>query len=783
MPAPANNKTIPHFFKPYAKPRSRIPVNDVVEEEIIVAARPSQSETIRPKDASSTPTKRHGSEGSDTSPAGFRDTPPTSRRLPIGTPRKTNHATQLHGSADLKPNVSGPNSSQTRTLMAVEISPPSISRPPTQLPNEVPDRAASASFSSISTLSSVPMSSSSSSRRVMKGGMKAVTNSDSGSADSDTDELADPIVFVPRKRQKLTPPGEDATHAIEIVDSAQPSRTSGRSSDTDRRSNGRYTPRMAPSPPQNVYKHSLLKLVKQREKEEKTAARIKEAQAEFEEAQRQREERLKQDQNLSNGLKAATADDSDEGDRMRLAMQRTEALQEEERFYYFRGRISTEPIEFPSLFKPGGEPLQPWMKILQNEQSRTHAFLSGFVADMAQKEPLTPRLHEWIANQLMLETRTDLCEAYSAVLKASYSQPSNWQGEFLKFDYFHDTIDELDDDALEDHATIPNSQPTGLPYVLRILQVICTNRRLLSDAGASLIVSLSLAGADQHIKDDAELMTDLHDTIGTALDAFPGAEDFDATCKRVHQAFFARGYLSQYLRCRVISSLPAASERAHHLRRALALHLIADFTRTEDYRIDPISSDWVAIILNRLRSAPEFNIAQILNYSLFDSLVGILDIAIDAGFADCGLPSSVPTPAKPKAFLNGPSGTPSAESSFNSQIDALTQQLLHMSSQIRGSGTSHLRRTEAKASLDRLIVRLENGVRTKAKPRKGIFGDATSAQQRAFLSGFLKPISTDRDAEDDGVSVSPADVLNDRKIGGGNQTSEESSAVSGAESR
>ena len=276
-------------------------------------------------------------------------------------------------------------------------------------------------------------------------------------------------------------------------------------------------------------------------------------------------------------------------------------------------------------------------------------------------------------------------------------------------------------------------------------------------------------------------MIELHDTIENALDAFLSAEDFEATCKKVSEAFFAREYLSQYLRCRVISSLPAASERAHHLRRALALHLVAGFTRSEDYRFDLTSSDWVAIIMSRLRSAPEFHISQITNYSLFDSLVGILDIAVDAGFANPVSRSSISMPAKSKPLLNRSSDTPSAESSFNSQIDTLTQQLRQMSNSIRGSGTSHLRRTEAKATLDRLIVRLEHGVRTRPKARKGIFGDATG-EQRAFLSGFPKPTSTAHDEADDGVSVIPAEMFSGREVGGDNQTSAESSAVSGAES-
>ena len=73
-----------------------------------------------------------------------------------------------------------------------------------------------------------------------------------------------------------------------------------------------------------------------------------------------------------------------------------------------------------------------------------------------------------------------------------------------------------------------------------------------------------------------------------------------------------------------------------------------------------------------------------------------------------------------------------------------------MASRIRGAGTTHLRRTEAKSAFDRLITRLEHSVRTKPKPRKGIFGGVTG-EQRTFLSGFLK--RPDEKQEDDSSGV------------------------------
>ena len=792
MPPPGKPKTNPDFFKRFAVPKhrpsiedavedemrlripkSRIPVNDVVEDEIVVAS--------HSRSGSSSLSKRDGPLSSSLGSTSSEDAASPTTTSPVGTPQKRSHLSKVDDAMDTTPIVSSPSSAQKMVLNAVEVPSPRLPPPPPPTKDAI-ERPPAASFSSISTLSSVPMSSSSSSRRIVKDGINAVTNSDSGSADSDSEELADPSTFIVSKRRKLTPPGKDADHAIEIIDSAQTIRQSDRISKEKRSSMG-GRPSLPPSPPRPVYKHSLSSLVKQRQKEEKAVIRMKEAEVAFDEAQKKREERMKQEQDLSSGLRAATADDSDEGDRMLLAMQRTEALQEDAKFCYFHKRLQRPAIRFLAIYDPADEASRPWMKLLRSEESRRQAFLSGFVADMAAKDSLPVQIYEWIEGEVLYEESTDLCEAYTEVLQACASRmPSFKLGDvFSGLHYFYQTIEDSEGDKKQNQASIPDGPPPGLRYVFRIVQQFCTVPAILANSVATLIVHLAAAGADEYVKGDAALLNELHDTIESVLDADPKEDCFEAICEHVHQAFFALDYLSEQLRCRIIAALPATSERTHHLRRLLTLHLVAGFTRGRDYHNDPNSPEWVEIVTGRLMSAPEFNISQTTNYSLFDSLIEILDIAFDAGFSNLPLQSSHPAPRKTTLHLSNQTTVPTAESTFNSQIDTITQQLRLMSSRIRGSGTSHLRRTEAKSSLERLIMRLEHSVRTRPKPRKGIFGGATS-EQRAFLSGFLKPDSAKPGNESDSVSVVPPEMLSDREVGDDKEISGNTSTVSGAES-
>ncbi|KAK3696033.1 hypothetical protein LTR37_018175 [Vermiconidia calcicola] len=778
-PSSQNNKSIKDFFKPFTIPKKRIPVNDVVEEEIVVASpRPQSSgSSLSSRPVSVSPVKRLS--GKTRSGRSSNASTPTNRS-PTKTPTKRFKNVQLDGAADDDTLIHiSPSSAKRREMEAVEIPSPRPAPPaPPQSAREAPTRDATTSFSSVSTLSSVPMSSQSSSKRIMKNGMQAVTNSDSGSASSDSDELADVSTFIPRKRLKMTPPGKDAEHAIEIPSTVKPAaRQSARLSDQTLRGSrsGTSTPRLPPSPPRTAYKYSLANMIKQQQKQEKEEARIREADAAFEEVQRRREEEMKREEEAGAGLKAAVADDSDEGERMMLAMARTEALQDEEKFYYFRNsKDRAEAEDFPELLD------SPWSLLSRNEQTRTQAFLTGFVSLLAEKLEVPRDLQLWLIAQLAIETRHDLCEAYAQTLHCMRVRTGRSSitlqelSNILTNLSYHKARSSSERPQLNRNNAKLRGPPPGLRHLVQALEDLCATTTSSAPAVAHVIFQLMLAGIDEHIVRDVDLQSCVHNGIDNILNDRQDDEFLEQLYEwTLH--FLFKSELSLQLRCRAVASLPACSERGHRLRRLLALRIIANLDAKHEYRSDATSPNWAEVIVSHLKTAPEFTTSGFTNYALLDSLVSVFNIAIDAGFST----NSSSHPKSPKPLAASKSSKPvtsDAETTFNAQIDALTSQLRQISSRIRDAGTSHLRRAEAKSSIERLVVRLEYSVRTKPKPKKGIFGGMVLAEQRSFLSGFLKK-------QDDAVSVVPVDMLSEREISSGEDTdgSGVGAAVAGAE--
>ena len=203
--------------------------------------------------------------------------------------------------------------------------------------------------------------------------------------------------------------------------------------------------------------------------------------------------------------------------------------------------------------------------------------------------------------------------------------------------------------------------------------------------------------------------------------------------------------LSLNLQCRLVSSMPTGNSTLRLLRKKLALLLI---TRSESDR--PLESeDWTAVILNRLRKWRVFQVTEATDYTLLASLVDVLDIAIGPGFSDFAFlnkPSEKAEqqqqPPTGRLHFGRNSHTPRISSpeehAFNSQIDSVTQALQKKSSHIKDGSMSDLQRTEAKAVLGRVIMRLEHAVRTRPKLKRGVFDDGPDAESVGLMDGFVK---------------------------------------------
>lgn len=761
----SKNGDIRGFFKQFAQPRipkSHIPVQDEGDEIVVSMSSPKRSgsprQTSRVRKPSRSPRgSKNGKSSSQSSQSSsalssLGSTPTRQQSTPRTTPKARVVVRQMEKRKQSLSGHSSPSGSQRRVLAAVEIpfpkpkspvNPPQEASPRPKSPvialTESSTRPVTASFSSISTLSSVPHSTQSSSRRVIKNGIQAITNSDSGSAESSDDDLADASTFMPppRKKIKLTPSppaGKDREHAIEVPDTVKPIR---RPIARDKRSTGSASApaRDASPPPRTDYKDSLAKLLAQRLKEEKAEKKLKEMEERFAEGEKARDEARRKDREAMSGVKLAAADDSDEGERMMLAMQRTGALDEDEKFYYFAGIVSKCKDEpFPSEACAG---LGGWMEKMKDERWRTHACLSGFLAECAAKEEMPSPIRKWLCNQIMHENSEDLCEAYTVVLETcrltnleDSDNDEMHDEEANPGCYLSDFYSSLD-------SSIERAKPVlpfRLPNVLRIIRRFNVDFvDPWTDVTAASFTHLMLANLDANVQSNGSLKVAIEDSM-------------DYIVRQWRQETWSFGYnvgrwmdLIDYecwpiqTRCRAIAAMPDLSEQSGELKRYLALHVLHEKIDYVNRRPDSVLYDG-NLLLERLKTMPEFSISDTTDYGLLSHLVQLLEIGISSGF-----PTQTPQLAK-ETTLHSTKQSDSSEKSFNAQIDAFVSQLNLMSSRIRDAGTTHLRRTQAKSAIERLSKRLEYGVRTKPKPRKGVFSSETLSTEgeRDFLKGFLK---------------------------------------------
>lgn len=427
------------------------------------------------------------------------------------------------------------------------------------------------------------------------------------------------------------------------------------------------------------------------------------------ERQRQRDERKHGERLAASGLQAAVTDDSDEGERVMLAMQRTGALEDEEKFYFFDGvKHNVVDEDFPDALD--GEPT--WIEKLRRERWRIQACLSGFAAESARKDGLPPAVQMWMAQRLIHDKRDDVCEAYISVLETC--QLSLSEESWLPL--FHKSGSIASGDA-------QSRYPHRLEYVLRLAQHISSAR---IDQSAAILRDLIFATLDASLEQHASSRFAIEDCIQNIIDQVPA--DSRKTFYHSLESRIIASEFSTAVKCRAVAAIPARSESSYTVRRLLATRLVLD-------GLDPIETGHLFSqlpaqpqcadgILLQLKTAPEFSISETTDYGLLNLLIQVLEIAIGNGFDQPGVDKSS------KDFTK----------QFNAQIDGFIDQLNIMESRIRDAGTTHLRRTQAKSAIERLAKRLEYGIRTKPRPRKGVFSNrhVVEEQQQGFLKGFFK---------------------------------------------
>ena len=417
--------------------------------------------------------------------------------------------------------------------------------------------------------------------------------------------------------------------------------------------------------------------------------------------------------------------DLEDIDRLKVAIQRTEALHYDETWSFFDAHAKTKPFSTPEFPSFEDETLGA---LLSDNTLRQQTFMSGFVEDYAKKAPLPEELLLWILDASYSEPRDDLRQAYANTLREASEQIAS----ILTVDCLNSVFEKVGASAVAlnieepvlPRATFPegsqNDERLSLLFILELLRRVSSTLGIDTRTHAvSLLCRLLL---DENIINNGRLLNSLEHTL-TSLFQQASFSDPESQAQFV-ETILLRLYnctTSPSLRVQLLRNLPFLSPQWLYLRRQLALSF---FFSDPSYLTYPPRKPFSLSKISTHLSTSTFDITNDTDYTALTSSIIILDIAIDAADRPTNITplnnalSTTPDESQPKPQSEQDSNAPK----FNKTLDTLTSKIKSMFMQIIDSGASNMRRTEAKEVLEMFHSRLLYAVRTKPPlSRKMVF--------------------------------------------------------------
>ncbi|KAL8701262.1 MAG: hypothetical protein Q9224_000584 [Gallowayella concinna] len=259
-----------------------------------------------------------------------------------------------------------------------------------------------------------------SSQRVVRNGEVVIKDSDDDRSDSDVSlEDLDDLIASRRPPIASSPPSPDALSSFQPLSSAH---SRGVKDGTRSRSSksGSTLPKGLSSTETKLptYKFSLAALIKQSQNDENSRTSRQDAKHLIESLDQQKPvARATANVELDKDLLASVIRDDEDGTdlgRLMAAIERTEALQQEEAWSFFdrnREVVDVEPADCPLV------PDHHWQSIFEDPPTRQQAFLSGYVGECASLRQLPDELLIWLLDAASHEERNDLRFSYCQTLQ------------------------------------------------------------------------------------------------------------------------------------------------------------------------------------------------------------------------------------------------------------------------------------------------------------------------------------------------------------------------------
>lgn len=496
-------------------------------------------------------------------------------------------------------------------------------------------------------------------------------------------------------------------------------------------------------PPAKSYKFSLSSLVDASIKDVKAEKRIAESRLKLEAPVEKstRAEDVGVNETVLDSL-VQDEDDGNRGERLLLAMKRTNALHQEPTYHFFRDDIQNPPRK---PFPTSSIPRHKWAAIFKDPKKRDQAFISGYARHTFRHRQLPEELAWWMLDEMIFHPREEVNDEYLQIFKVSEQMMSGFFTPEMLCDMFRRLggKDEITnpESLLNPSYEAPNIPKRRIPAGLRWL-IFLIGQAAAALPLKSLIVSLNILirlSFDDSVLADGTLQNAIEHSIEALIESITDC-DLDRSLRQISSNLVAAVQIPIF-QDRLVTSMPCTTPLAHQFQRYVALSFFLSPTPLTE----PLTSAALpSIIHTHLSTSPNFQVTPETSYHDLGARISLLDRAIGPGFSALTfLPNKISSPNASLVPTPNPGTLQSKEEkAFNESVDMLASSVKWVSNRIIDGRATDMSRCEAKSVCERLYYRLDSAVRTRARRQRGVFGgDGGEGEQRVLGKWFKRDVA------------------------------------------
>ncbi|CAF9931240.1 MAG: hypothetical protein GOMPHAMPRED_005854 [Gomphillus americanus] len=352
----------------------------------------------------------------------------------------------------------------------------------------------------------------------------------------------------------------------------------------------------------------------------------------------------------------------------------------------------------------------PEWSIYKDSVQRELAFISGAFEQAAAAHQLPEEIVVWILNQSFVESRADLRDMYSLVLRYADACISSDQilkhaelvlqglgatREAMSVSSDHIQPKPPDDGDLKPYTIPRDCLCIWLRNVGKLTKLVSIQDRVRI---LDLLFTLTL---DTAVPGDALLLIELQNSLKTVVESLESNEGglaLNQSLRRIYDKAGNVHFRLQFLKC-----MPTTTYTMARLRKRFAIASFCDSSaRLESFP----KLDCLQQIGALLKTGSQFQMTSRTNYHDLAAYVACFDIAVGAGERDELVDST-------------------SIQQFNTIIDDLIKIIRTKHARIQTAGAVHMSRTEVKEALMAIERRLSTTVRTKRKRHRNLFDQST----------------------------------------------------------